>query len=168
MEGKPNVQEVPEVTRQDLRKSTRRSEDQTARAGSPAWVPPHSLLTTQRSSPQSSPQRPHHFHFSFVSPSSNISLIWSSRSLVFILVLSWDTCVDIKQIVCSPWISLSSKNQGVEGVRAPSRGCWEPGCVCILEVGDRESPDSPNTTSGSAGRVGVGWSHSCRLTTMFF
>lgn len=29
MEGKPHVQEVPGVTRQDLRKSTQRNEDQT-------------------------------------------------------------------------------------------------------------------------------------------
>lgn len=48
MEGKPNVQEVPVVTRQHLRKGTQRSEDHAQdRVGSPARLPFNSLPTMQ-------------------------------------------------------------------------------------------------------------------------
>lgn len=88
----------------------------------------------------------------------------NQEAQVFILALSLDTCMDIKQIVCFPWIStsLSAKTEGWGGGReSPFQRLLETRHFCILGLGERESPEEvlflPLEHDFRKGRKSGGW-----------
>lgn len=88
----------------------------------------------------------------------------NQEALVFILALSLDTCMDIKQIVSFPWISTSSsaKTKGWGGgSESPFQWLLETRHFCMLGLVGRESPEEvlflPLEHDFRKGRKSGGW-----------
>lgn len=88
----------------------------------------------------------------------------NQEALVFILALSLDTCMDIKQIVSFPWISTSSsaKTKGWGGgSENPFQWLLETRHFCMLGLVGRESPEEvlflPLEHDFRKGRKSGGW-----------